>query len=404
MNILHTFCNATSRLALLLVVVGLTSPAVAAAQAVVDVSVIWTAPFEEETGVGAVPDATHETVLVNDDDTLLVANGDIEPAPARTEALEAFGADPDSLVPVDAGTSGDPQYWLDLVMVDGTPYGAFTLARGGERGVTMTMFFGTVTTFASGMAQAQAAVLVDGTPVFDGVEPSGLQTALETAVPAQDGGDAGEESDPAATEERPDDNDAFADQPGMIADGEYESPHHGYSLTWTDEWTFDTFYDAPVASDLNADFDEVHLTVDSWLSVYFGFYAFPLAPGVSFAEFMELSSSPERLEVDIDPTAELVVSRIGIDADGQETGALIISVTLEGYDFLVYEEYRAGSGQSVAALQLVMYVGDAEAGLDAADSLEFEGGPVVTVFSDDEIVDAAQATGYLEGYDASGST
>ena len=67
--------------------------------------------------------------------------------------------------------------------------------------------------------------------------------------------------DPPATEDAADESDAFADQPGMIDEGEYESPHHGFALTWTDEWTFDPAYDAPVASNVNQDFDEVHLTV-----------------------------------------------------------------------------------------------------------------------------------------------
>ena len=340
-----------------------------------------------------VPEATHETVLVREDDTVVVANGDFDPAPARIEALEALGADPDALITVDAGTTGDPQYWLDLVEVDGEPYGAFTLSRAGTSGTTMTLFLGPVTTFAAGMSQAQQAVLVDGTPIFDGVEPAGLQSLLEAEVPNLDAATSvdNDTDDGPATEEAPDENDAFAGMPGMIGEGSYESPHHGFALTWTDEWIFDPFYDAPVTSDVNLDFDQVHLTVNSPQWVSFGFYALPPPPNVSFAEFMEGSASPERIAFEFGPNAEVVVSRIGVNSDGDEVGALIIRVTIEGYDYLVYEEYRpSGDGGSIAVLQLPMLVDDMEPGLEATDDLEFEDGPVITLFTHAEILSAAE--------------
>ena len=135
----------------------------------------------------------------------------------------------------------------------------------------------------------------------------------------------------------------------MIAEGEYRARITGSSLTWTDEWTFDPAYDAPVVSDVNRDFDEVHLTVDGPQWVWFGFYAGEFLPGDSFTAFVERSASPERLALEIGPTAEVVVSRIGVTSDGDEVGALIIRVTLEGYDFLVYEEYRP-NGDGTASL------------------------------------------------------
>jgi hypothetical protein len=223
-----------------------------------------------------------------------------------------------------------------------------------------------------------------------------LQTLLDAALPQLDTVAGSADEDGPATEAPPDSTDAFDDMPGMIASGTYESPHHGFALNWTDEWTFDPAYDAPVASDVNYDFDEVHLTVRGPEWVWFGFYAAPLPPGVSFGELMDRSASPARLELEIGPNAEVVVSRIGVNADGDEVGALIIRVTLEGYDFVVYEEYRASSdGRSLAALQLLMYVDDVELGLEATESLAFEHGPVISVFTDDEILSAAEATNEL---------
>jgi hypothetical protein len=87
----------------------------------------------------------------------------------------------------------------------------------------------------------------------------------------------------------------------------------------------------------------------------------------------------------------VVVSRIGVNADGDEVGALIIRVTMEGYDYLVYEEYRPDdNGGSIAALQLLMLVDDMEPGLEATDDLEFEEGPVITLFTHEEILSAAE--------------
>jgi len=222
-----------------------------------------------------------------------------------------------------------------------------------------------------------------------------LQVLLDEALPGLASG-AEPSADTSPTETAHNETDAFSDQPGMIGQGSYESPHHGFALTWTDDWTFDPTYDAPVASDVNLDFDEVHLTVDSPQWVWFGFYAGELLPDDSFADFMDRSSSADRLSLEIGPSAELVVSRIGITADGDEVGALIIRVTLEGYDFLVYEEYRAGDdGRAVAALQLLMLVDDVAPGLEASESLSFEDGPVITLFTHDEILSAAQKADVL---------
>jgi hypothetical protein len=397
---LHAGRAAARRLGLLVVMLGLITPSAAVAQGDVDVDVNvivgFAAPYAPEPGVILIPSANFETVLVNDDDVVVVTNGEFDqPAQIRLEALDGLGADTDGLVSVDAGTSGDPMYWLDLFMVDDAPYGAFTISRPGQTGTTITMFMASVAGFADGMAVAQQSVVVDGSPIFDGVEPAGLQSLLDAELPNLDAGPGSADDDDPATEE-PDTTDAFDDMPGMVAEGSYISPHHGFALTWTDEWMFDPTYDAPVTSDVNYDFDEVHLTVSGPEWVFFGFYAAEPPPGVSFADIMDMSSNPARLDLEIGPNAEVVVSRVGLNPDGDDVGALIIRVTLEGYDFIVYEEYRAsGDGRSVAVLQLLMYVDDVGSGLAATESLEFEGGPVISLFTPDEILSVAQATNEL---------
>src|SRR5215213_9860866 len=112
------------------------------------------------------------------------------------------------------------------------------------------MFLGPAATFADGLAVAQRSVAVDGAPIFDGVDPGGLQALLDAALPNLEGG-ATPPDDAPPTETPTDEPDAPPDQPGMTGEGSYESPHHGFELTWTDEWIFDPEYDAPVASNVN---------------------------------------------------------------------------------------------------------------------------------------------------------
>jgi hypothetical protein len=380
------------RVRLAMVLLGLLGPGAVTAQAVIDVMVIWTAPFEERTGIRTVPQATHEFVLVHQDDTVVVANGDFDPAPARIEALEALGGDTENWISVDAGASGDPQPWLDLVDVEGEPYGAFPLARAGTSGTTMTLFMGPATTFAAGMGQTQQAVLVDGTPIFDGVEPAGLQSLLELEVPNLDAASLGDNDtdDGPTTEEESDDIDALADMPGMIGEGSYASPHHGFALTWTDEWILDPLFEEPVTSDVNFDVDQVYLTVDSPQWVWSTFIA-ASTQGLSFAEVFSSVTSPSSISQFYGETGELAVSRMGITSDGYEVGAFIVRYTSpEGDDFIAYEEWRLSDDRgAVAGLQLLMLVDDMEPGLEASDDLEIDGEPVITLFTHAEILSAA---------------
>jgi hypothetical protein len=381
-------------LVLLTVGLGMLGPAPVVGDVSIDVIVGWTAPFEERTDLTAVPDASHETILANQDDSVVVANGDLAPAGARLAAFEALGADPDTLVNVDAGTSGDPQYWLDLLTVAEEPYGAFALARTVETGVTLTLFLGPVATFADGMAQAQAAVLVDGEPLFDGVEPGGLQALLEAELPALDSAGADDDADDAvATEDAAEDTEATPDESGLVGDGAYVSPHHGVALTWTEAWVLDPAFEEPVTSDVNYDVDQVYLTVDSPQWVWFTLVAAD-TQGFSFAEIFRSVATSSYVEQLYGEDAELVVSRMGVTADGDEAGAFIVRFTTpEGYELVAYEEWRlADDGRAVAQLQLLMLVDDMGPGLEASDDLEFEGGPVITLFTHDEILAAAQGT------------
>jgi hypothetical protein len=391
-----------ARTLVFLILAGIHVPVSAVAQGAGDVSiaviVAWTAPFEERTDLPAVPDASHETILANEDDYVVVANGGLAPADARFAAFEALGADPETLVSVDAGASGDPQYWLDLVAVAGEPYGAFTVARTVDSGVTVMLFLGPVTTFADGLAQAQEVVLVDGEPLFEGVDPAGLQALLEAGLPALDGGGAADDApeDALATEAAERDTGATPDESGLVGEGSYLSPHHGFALTWTEEWILDPAFEEPVTSDVNFDVDQVYLTVDSPQWVWITFTASD-TQGFSFADVFSSVSGASSIDQIYGETAEVVVSRMGVNTDGDEVGAFIVRFTTpEGYDMVAYEEWRlSGESGAVVGLQLLMLVDDAGPGLEASGDLEIDGGPVITLFTHDEILSAMQGTDLL---------
>ena len=110
-------------LVLLVIVLCLSGPGTAVAQdgadVVVTVTVAFTAPFAQETGAALIPSANTELLLANGDDSVFVTNGDFDqPGQIRLDALEGLDADVAELVSVDAGTNGDPQYWLDLFTID----------------------------------------------------------------------------------------------------------------------------------------------------------------------------------------------------------------------------------------------------------------------------------------------
>ena len=63
---------------------------------------------------------------------------------------------------------------------------------------------------------------------------------------------------------------------------------------------------------------------------------------------------------------------------------------------IVYEEYRLDDdGSAIAGLQCSCWWTTLRPGLEASEGLEFEGGPVVTLFTFDEILTAAEDAEFL---------
>lgn len=405
MSALNTSRTSARRLCLLVVMLGLLAPGAAVAQvtdeAAIAVIVVWTTPFEERTELRTISAASHETVLSNGNDHVVVANGNFAAADARLAAYEALGADPGTLVSVDAGTEGDPQYWLDLVSVEGTPYGAFTLARTVVSGVTLTLFMGPVTTFTDGIAQSQDVVQVDGEPLFEGVEPVGLQSLLEASL-TQLGGDVAADDDTleddSATGTAGEDAQPSPDDSGLIGEGTYVSPQHGVTLTWTDEWILDPGFEEPVTSDVNFDVDQVYLTVNSPQWVW-STLATIGTQGLPFGDIFRSVSDQSYVTQFYGEAGELIVSRMGVNTDGYEVGAFIVRLkTPEGYDMVAYEEWRlTDDGRAAVQMQLLMLVDDVEPGLEASNDLQIDGSPVITLFTHDEILSVVQDATFLDG-------
>lgn len=112
---------------------------------------------------------------------LFVPSGQLPIVQIRDIALESFQEGTTDLDVIDSGTYDNVAYELDRFSMDGTPVGMFTLVidrAGTTGGTTSVTYLAPVDTFAASMSAAQDEVVVDGQPIFTGIEPSSLQEQL----------------------------------------------------------------------------------------------------------------------------------------------------------------------------------------------------------------------------------
>src|SRR5699024_6403434 len=121
----------------------------------------------------------------------------------------------DNFTEIDRGAYGNVSYSLDITSAEGIEFGVFSLFLGERESgyVEYYLYFGPAVYFESGMASAKSSVTIGGNPVFDGVEPAGLQEILnanagisggstaepETNVVEEQPGNETETSDPQPT-------------------------------------------------------------------------------------------------------------------------------------------------------------------------------------------------------------
>lgn len=409
MSTQHHVLSHVSRLLVLLLVLLTGSAGVAVAQGTTTVSLTLDAspPWTEEVPQDIVPASTPGQLLSDGDRFVLVLAGEIDNgAQQRLDALAELGAADDSIESVDAGDTESLAYWLDVALVDGQPWGAFTVVRTEADSGTQvfTMYAAPVEGFADGLASAQESITVNGEPVFDGVGGEGLEELLVAAAPAAtDDGEGTDEATPAPSEddepaadptEEPgaDDGDKFAprdneDLPyadvGMVGPREYVSPQFGVEVEWTSDWALDEDFGDAVLSDPKIGVDLVSLLWNeernAWLSIFMVSRGDLTVDGIA-------ANAAENARNNFGEDASVVM------ANGSSgLGAAVILIDEgRGDPTLVYEEYRlSADGQALVVVSLFSIDADVtEAGIESATaSITIDGEPVLIYYPAADVAD-----------------
>lgn len=106
--------------------------------------------------------------------------GNVDLVEARDVVLDSFAQTFGTFVEIDRGAYGNVSYSLDITSAEGMEFGVFSLFLGQRDSgyVEYYVFFGALSLFAQGLTSAQQHVTVNGTPVFGGVDGTGLQNLL----------------------------------------------------------------------------------------------------------------------------------------------------------------------------------------------------------------------------------
>lgn len=230
---------------------------------------------------------------------------------------------------------------------------------------------------------------VDGLIELAQSEPAGASPEADETPEDE----ATEESDPTeeATEEAdetPGDDateESSTAYPGLVAEGEYESPQHGASITWTDAWIVDESREEPIASDEDAGFDSVFLTDAATEST------------IVYMTVEELASSDPEEILDVITDEGYNEDVFGVDADSEvllsdstADSAAILVVDDTGREPLVIlmEVHALDDEGLVAFVDFRAYASDIDEDVLTAieQDLEIEGESGLTVFTVDEVL------------------
>ncbi len=179
----------------------------------------WSAPwtFVED---DAMQTADLDLVFLTDGTaTVAVSTGDIMPENARGLVIGFLGGDTNLLQVIDAGAGGATSYWFDQFPVDAENFGAFSTATALDAtNSVLLMFLAPVTSFGGGLASAQAAITLDGQPLFPSVDGMALQAQL--------GGVPGAESNATTT----------ATTTEFLPVGQWVHEASGVQVAWDGTW------------------------------------------------------------------------------------------------------------------------------------------------------------------------
>lgn len=306
---------------------------------------------------------------------------------ARDAFLDGFASEQD-LIPIDRGAYGQVSYSLDLASVDGIEMGVFTVFQGSllEGYAVLSVYMAPISFFASGMSSAQDSITLDGTPLFEGVDPAGLQDLLEPNAGASGGqtdvsppvenesetGRGGQGTDLSDYEEL-----------GLVSESEYVSPQHDVEVVWDDNWYFDDSADDPISSDASSGFDSISIT---WTGEAYVVTYIDILESEGFApeDYVEYWLSDEFASTVLDADAEIL-----LEESSDSSGAVLYRDYLEdGTEISMLREAtcldrRCDLMATTMMIGLPETFGDAYA--DAEDGIEVDGDALFTTFSSRQI-------------------
>lgn len=200
--------------------------------ATVTVSDPWSIQPVAEAG-----DGSGVVVLTGTNDTLVM--GSMPTGDSVTPAADILAAAGIALPDMQDIQVND-QWVFQWAEVDGVPYGLFGLIL--PRDPSVQIYISPVSTFGAGVEALQAAVKVDGAPVFAGVDGVSLQAALSARAGK---GDARADASlapltaAAVASRAVTATDPVKDQSvtaGPAWTGHWTSPRYGLEFRWTSEW------------------------------------------------------------------------------------------------------------------------------------------------------------------------
>lgn len=317
---------------------------------------------------------------------------------SRDIVLEAFEESFENFTQIDRGSYDNISYSLDVTEIDGIRFGLFTLFRGGSGDVPTNAytFISEQSAFANDLVSAQDSFLVDGSPIFTGVDGQGLEDQVR-AVEAGTGAEPSTgETEPAEEEEgqeRPPDDEATADDPaedepvdddradagdfddlGLVEDGIYESPTWGTEVLYSEEYDLDTALDDPITSEDGVDVINLAATGDT-----------PSLVRISLAEGTVV---PEDFIANVEDTLDEDTVVVASDS-GRDAGALIAVQELgDGGEIVLYFEIVNIDDEHSALIIAYASTDAAEESFDLASSeIEVGGEPILTIFSGADVAD-----------------
>lgn len=319
--------------------------------------------------------------------------------------LDTLAEDTDQFVTVERSATDVVSYSLDAAIVEGIATALFTYVQfNAQAGViTYTSVFSDYDTFADNIADAQDNVTVNGRVALEGIDGAVLQSLL----PPLEGGSTGDdeendtnvnggqtapddESDEPEDDEAetPDDdrggNEVDADLAalGIVEEGLYESPQFGTEVEWSNDWDVNEDF---LSSDEDEEVDNLGLAIDDGAAVLLitVFEAGDATPA-DYAAFWE---SDEFLEENASPEAEVLLS----DSSGDESGVLIADPLEDGGElWALRQAYSLDGGDTIVTVLMVGLSDDFPDYLaDAQDGVEIDGDPALSLFSVEDVEDAA---------------